>query len=39
MDMCLSKPWETVKDKEVWRVEVHGVDLATEHHQQVWDAI
>ena len=25
MDMCLSKLWEMVKDREVWRVAVHGV--------------
>ena len=37
--MRLSKPWEIVKDKEVWHAAVHGVDLATEHHHQIWDAI
>ena len=25
MDMCLSKLWEIVKDREVWHAEVHGV--------------
>ena len=25
MDMNLSKPWETVKDREVWHAVVHGV--------------
>ena len=25
MDVSLSKPWETVKDREVWHVAVHGV--------------
>ena len=24
-DMNLSKPWEIVKDKEVWYLAVHGV--------------
>ena len=24
-DMSMSKPWETVKDKEAWRVAAHGV--------------
>ena len=25
MDMNFSKFWETVKDREVWNAEVHGV--------------
>ena len=24
-DVCLSKLWEMVKDREAWRVAVHGV--------------
>ena len=24
MDMSLSEPWEIVKDRETWRVAVHG---------------
>ena len=36
IDMSLSKLWEIVKDREVWRDSVHGVQivrhkLATEH--------
>ena len=26
MDMSLSKLWERVKDRETWRVVVHGVE-------------
>ena len=25
MKMSLSKPWEMVKDREIWRAAVHGV--------------
>ena len=25
MNMSLSKPWETVKDRETWQAVVHGV--------------
>ena len=33
MDMCLSKLWELVMDREAWHAAVHGVDLATELNQ------
>ena len=36
-DMCLSKLWETVKDRGAWQAAVHGVtvghDRATEHQE------
>ena len=43
MDMSLSKLWEMVKDREVWRAEVHGVTKnqtrwGTEQQQQNWTA-
>ena len=39
MDMNLSRLWETVKDREAWRVAVHGSqrvghDSATEQQKQ-----
>ena len=42
MDMNLSKPWELVKDRELWSAAVHGdswdrQNLATE--QQLLDKI
>ena len=40
MDVNLSKPWETVKDREVWRAAVHGWQrirghLVTEQQQSI----
>ena len=39
MDMNLSKLWETVKDRKVWRGAIHGVtksfsDFATKQQEQ-----
>ena len=42
VDMSLSKPWEIVKDREAWRVAVHGLqrvghDLVTEQQHALTD--
>ena len=44
LDMSLSQLWETVKDREAWRAEVHGLqkvrhDLVTELQKQVFSKI
>ena len=44
LDMSLSQLWETVKDREAWRAEVHGLqkvrhDLVTELQKQVFSEI
>ena len=31
MDMSLSKPWETVKNREAWHASVHGVAKSWTH--------
>ena len=40
VDMILSKPWETVKDRGAWHAAVHGGqrvghNLVTEQQQQI----
>ena len=40
MDMNLSKHWQTVKDKEAWFAEVHGVAKSwTQTEQLNWASL
>ena len=39
MDMCLSKPQESVMDREAWYAVVHGVVCMSFYYVEVWNAL